>query len=145
MSFLTKWLWPIVAGFIIASIVMMIFEYINSFIFPIPSDLDWNDPEALRALTESLPWTAYILVLLGWAFGSCKGGWVAAWLAGETKSRASLVLALLLVAAGIYNVMLIGHDVVFTLIGLPALFIGTYLGFHAVQAKWPPFMFRTRE
>lgn len=143
MSLITKWLWPILAGFITASIVMMIFEYANSFLYPIPADLDWRDPEAVRAFTGSLPWTAYVLVLLGWAFGSYKGGWVTAYLAGETKFRASLILATLLVAAGIYNVMLIGHDIVFTVIGLPALFIGTYIGFRAVQVKWPSFMFRT--
>lgn len=144
MKFFTKRLWPVLAGFITASIVMMIFEYANSLIYPLPTDLDWMDPVAVRAFTESLPWTAYILVLLGWAFGSYKGGWVTAYLAGETKFRASLVLAVLLVAAGIYNVMLIGHDIVFTLLGLPALFIGTYVGFRAVQAKWPPFIFRSK-
>jgi hypothetical protein len=144
MSFLKTKLWPVVAGFVVASIVMMIFEFINSFIFPIPADLDWKDPEAVRALTESLPWTAYILVLLGWAFGAYKGGWVAAWLSGETKFRTSLALAVVLVIAGILNVMMIGHDIVFTVLGLSALFIGTYVGFRAVQAKWPSFMFRSR-
>ncbi|MFZ2555315.1 MAG: hypothetical protein WAZ27_02525 [Minisyncoccia bacterium] len=143
MSFLTTKVWPVVAGFLVASIVMMIFEYINSFLFPIPKDLDWKDPEAVRALTASLPWPAYILVLLGWSFGSFKGGWVTAWLSGERTFRLSLVLALILTLAGVWNVMLIGHDIVFTLLGLPALFFGTYLGYRAALAKWPNIFFRT--
>ncbi len=141
--FLSKGL-PVIAGFIVASVVMMIFEYINSFIFPIPADLDWKDPEAVRALTESLPWTAYILVLLGWAFGSYKGGWVTTRLSGEKKFRTSLALAIILVLAGVWNVMLIGHDIVFTVIGLPLLFLGTYLGYRHAAAKWPSFFFRPK-
>jgi O-antigen/teichoic acid export membrane protein len=142
MSFLKTKLWPVVAGFVVASIVMMIFEFINSFIFPIPADLDWKDPEAVRALTESLPWTAYILVLLGWAFGAYKGGWVTAYLSGEKKFHASLALAIILVLSGVLNVIMIGHDLVFAILGLSVLALGTYLGFWAVQKKWPPFMFR---
>lgn len=142
MAILKTFVWPVVAGFVVASIVMMIFEYANSFLFPIPADLDWNDSEAVRRLTESLPWTAYILVLLGWAFGSFKGGWVTAWLSGEEKFRTSFALAIILTLAGVLNVMMIGHDVIFTAVGLPLLFGATYLGYHAAAAKWPGMFFR---
>jgi len=128
MSFLKTKLWPVVAGFLVASIVMMVFEYINSFLFPLPKDLDWMDPEAVRAVTASLPWTAYILVLLGWIAGSFKGGCVTAYLAGETKYRLTFVLGIILTLAGIWNVMLLGHDIVFDIIALPMFIIFTYLG-----------------
>ncbi|OHB19816.1 MAG: hypothetical protein A2854_04185 [Parcubacteria group bacterium RIFCSPHIGHO2_01_FULL_56_18] len=144
MSFLKTKVWPVVAGFVVASIATMIFEYINSFFFPLPKDLDWNDAEAVRAITASLPWTAYILVLLGWIVGSFKGGWVAAWLSGESKFRVSLALAILLTLAGIWNVMMLGHDIIFTVIGLPLLFGGTYRGYRAAVAKRPRMFFRGR-
>src|SRR6185369_3883314 len=67
MNILKRWIWPIAAGFIVASIIMLIFEWINHFIFPLPVGLDQHDTAAVQAFTASLPWTAYILVFLGWA------------------------------------------------------------------------------
>jgi len=128
MQFLKLRIWPVVAGFVVASVVMMIFEFVNSFIFPIPSDLDWSDPAAVQALTASLPWTAYILVLLGWIVGSFKSGCVATYLSGDTKYRTAFVLGVLLTIAGIANNIMIGHDMFFNIVGLPMFIIFTYLG-----------------
>ena len=128
MSFLKTKVWPVVAGFIIASLVMMLFEYVNSFFFPLPKDLDWGDAEAVRALTASLPWTAYILVLLGWIFGSFVGGYLTARISGEMRYSASLALGIILTLAGIANIMMIGHPLLFTILSIPQFLIFTYLG-----------------
>lgn len=128
MNFLKRKVWSVIAGFIAASIVMMAFEYTNSFFFPLPQDLDWTNQEAVWALTASLPWTAYILVLLGWMVGSFVGGYVATYLSGETQYRVTLMLGILLTLAGIWNVMLIGHSTVFNVIALPEFLIFSYLG-----------------
>lgn len=129
MTFLKTKVWPVVAGFIVASIVMMAFEFTNSFFFPLPSDLDWMDTAAVQALTASLPWTAYILVLLGWMAGSFKGGWVASYLSGDRQYKTALALGIILTLAGIWNVMLLGHLLLFNIIALPQFLIFTYLGF----------------
>ena len=134
MLFLKLKVWPVIAGFIAASIVMMAFEYTNSFFFPLPEDLDWANPEAVRALTASLPWTAYILVLLGWMAGSFTGGYVATYLSGKAQYRVALALGILLTLAGIWNVMLIGHSTLFNIIALPQFLIFSYLG-HGWRAR----------
>ena len=128
MTFLKLKVWPVIAGFIVASIVMMAFEYTNSFFFPLPENLDWADPEAVRALTASLPWTAYILVLFGWMAGSFAGGFGTSYLSGETQYRVTLALGILLTLAGIWNVILIGHLMLFNIIAVPQFLIFTYLG-----------------
>lgn len=128
MSFLKTRVWPVIAGFIIASIVMMAFECANSFFFPLPENLDWADPEAVRALTASLPWTAYILVLLGWMAGSFAGGIGTSYLSGDSRYRTALSLGIILTLAGIVNNMLIGHHIAFSVISLPQFLIFTYLG-----------------
>src|SRR3954471_3348140 len=84
---LKDWVGPIVAGFIVASIIMVIFEWINHYIFPLSADLNQTDTAAVQAFTASLPWTAYILVFLGWAVGAFEGGCTTAWLAGEKPAR----------------------------------------------------------
>ncbi len=128
MSFLKTKVWPVVAGFVVASIVMMIFEYINSFFFPLPKDLDWKDTAAVKAVTASLPWTAYILVFVGWAFGAFEAGCMTAWAAGEKQFVPTTILAVLLVIAGIFDMMMLGFPPVFTVLGLCILAISPYLG-----------------
>lgn len=126
--FLKLKVWPVIAGLLTAFIVMMVFEYINSFFYPLPSGLDIKDPVMVRAFTATLPWTAYILVFLGWVIGAFKAGCVTTYLAHEEKYRLSFVVGVILTVAGVANNLLIGHDMFFNIIGLPMFIIFTYLG-----------------
>ena len=128
MSFLKTKVWPVFAGFVVASLVMMLFEYINSLFFPLPEGLDWRDPEAVKAVTASLPWTAYILVFLGWIVGSFKGGSAATYLSGDNQYKTAFALGILLTIAGIANVLMIGHSLLFSIVSLPMFLVFTYLG-----------------
>jgi len=132
MNFVKRWIWPIMGGFIVASIIMLIFEWINHFIFPKPAGLDLNDPVSVRAFTASLPWTAYILVFVGWAVGAFEGGCTTAWLAGEKQFRVTGVLTVFLVLAGIFDMVAIGFPPVAMALGLLFLAIAPYVGFTAL-------------
>ena len=116
------------AGLVVAFVVMMIFEYANSFIYPLPADLNIYDPAAVRAFTASLPWTAYILVFLGWVLGAFKAGWVTTYLSKEKTYRLSFLTGAILTILGIINNIAIGHAMFFNLIGLPMFILFTYLG-----------------
>ena len=133
MEILRRWIWPVVAGFVVASIIMLIFEWINHFIFPLPAGLDTKDTAAVQAFTASLPWTAYILVFVGWAVGAFEGGCTAAWLAGEKQFGATSVLAVLLVLAGIADMMVLGFPLVAAAFGLCILAAFPYLGRYALN------------
>ena len=134
MNILKHWIWPIVGGFIVASIIMLIFEWINHFIFPLPAGLDQKDTAAVQAFTASLPWTAYILVFLGWAVGAFEGGCTTAWLAGETRFRVTAVLAVLLVLGGLADMAALGFPPVAMALGLLILAVAPYGGFTALNA-----------
>ena len=133
MRILKRWVWPVLAGFVVASVIMVVFEWINHFIFPLPASLEKNDTAAVQAFTASLPWTAYILVLLGWAAGAFEGGCTAAWLAGEKQLGATSVLAVLLVFAGIADMMVLGFPMVAMVLGLLILAAFPYLGRYALN------------
>src|SRR3954467_11867217 len=133
MNILKRWIWPVVAGFIVASIIMVIFEWINHYIFPLPAGLNQTDTAAVQAFTASLPWTAYILVFLGWAAGAFEGGCTTAWLAGEKQFRVTLVLTILLVLAGIFDMVVLGFPPVAMALGLFILAACPYLGFTALN------------
>jgi len=128
MNILKTWVWPIVGGFIVACIIMVIFEWINHFIFPLPAGLNQTDTVAVQAFTTSLPWTAYILVFVGWVLGAFEGGCTTAWLAGEKQFPTTSVLAALLVFAGIFDMMAIGFPVAAMALGILILAISPYLG-----------------
>jgi len=128
MNILKHWVWPIASGFIVASIIMLIFEWINHFIFPKPVDLDLNNAADLQAFTASLPWTAYILVFAGWAVGAFEGGCTTAWLAKNKQIPAVTVLAVLLVIAGIADMVKIGFPMAAVALGILILAVSPYLG-----------------
>ena len=135
-TFLKLKLWPVVAGLLSAFIIMMICEYINSFIYPLPDDLDIMDTVAVQAFTASLPWTAYILVFLGWVLGAFKAGCVTTYLSKEEKYRLSFVVGVLLTLLGLINNLLIGHAVFFNIIGLPMFILFTYVGHKYMWKVW---------
>jgi hypothetical protein len=127
-NFLSRKVWPVFAGLSVAFLIMLVFEYINSLFYPLPENLDVLDPAKVRAFTQTLPWTAYILVFLGWVVGSFKAGCVTSYLAKDANYRLAFVTGALLTIAGIVNNMLIGHHILFNLIGLPMFILFTYLG-----------------
>jgi hypothetical protein len=124
----------VIAGFMIASLVMTAVESINGHVlYP---DLGKaaqgvTDREQIRALFAGAPIGALLVVLGGWMLASVVGGFVTAWIAGSSPLRLALALGLLLTLAGIaHNLMLpppawfwIATLVVF----LPACFAGARL------------------
>lgn len=128
MQFLRYKLWPVIAGLLVAFIIMMIFEYINSFFYPLPEGLDIKDPASVQAFTKSLPWTVYILVLAGWILGAFKAGCVTTYLSKEETYKLSFIVGVILTLLGIVNNIAIGHDLFFNIIGLPMFILFTYLG-----------------
>jgi len=133
MKMLKQWVWPVLAGFLVASVIMLVFEWINHFIFPKPAGLDVMDPVALRAFTASLPWRAYILVFVGWAFGAFEGGCTTAWLAKEKQLPATTILAVFLVVAGYFDMTTLGFPLVSMILGIILLAVFPYLGRFALN------------
>ena len=128
MNTLKTKVWPVVAGLLTAFVIMMIFEYVNSFFYPLPEGLDIRDPEAVKSFTASLPWTAYVLVFLGWVLGAFKAGCVTTYLSKENSYHLSFIVGIFLTVLGIVNNILIGHDMFFNVVALPMFIIFTYVG-----------------
>ncbi|HWO07165.1 MAG TPA: hypothetical protein VNM40_01120 [Candidatus Paceibacterota bacterium] len=137
MTFLKTYAWPVVAGLLASFVIMMTLEYINSLFYPLPENLDWNDAAVVQAFTASLPWTAYVLVLLGWIAGAFAAGALTTYLSAEEKYRLSLVVGIILTLGGIANNIMIGHDMFFNIVGLPMFLIFTYLGHRFAMRRGP--------
>ncbi|MBM3767451.1 MAG: hypothetical protein FJW32_18830 [Acidobacteria bacterium] len=121
----------VIAGFVVASIVMMIIEFINGrVLYP---DLakaaeGVTDPEVIRGIMARAPVGAFLVVLLGWLLGGLAGGWSATRIAGDGSLRCGVILGALLTLAGVANNLMLPPPLWFWVASLAVLFPSAYFG-----------------
>jgi len=121
----------VIAGFVVASIVMMIIEFINGrVLYP---DLakaaeGVTDPEVIRGIMARAPVGAFLVVLLGWLLGGLAGGWSATRIAGDGSLRCGVILGALLTLAGVANNLMLPPPLWFWVASLLVLFPSAYFG-----------------
>jgi len=128
----------VVAGFIAASIVMMIVETINGHVlYPELGNAasGMTDREAIRALMAAAPVGAFLVVIAGWILGALAGGWVTARLAPQAAAQHGLVLGALLTLAGVANNLMIPPPLWFWVVSLIVLMPAAYVGARFARAR----------
>jgi hypothetical protein len=121
----------VVAGFIAASIVMMIIETINGrVLYPelAKAAEGVTDRETIRALFATAPLGSLLVVIGGWVLGGVIGGWTTARLASRAKTGHGLVLGALLTIAGVANNLMLPPPLWFWIASLGVLMPAAYLG-----------------
>jgi hypothetical protein len=119
---------PGIAGIASAFIVMMLFEFTNSFLFPFPEGVDMNNLDVLRQFTAAQSPHIFVLVWCGWVAGSFLAGYVTTRLSGEAHYRRSAVVGSLLTLLGIANHLMLHQPLWFNFISLPVFILCTYAG-----------------
>jgi hypothetical protein len=100
----------VIAGFILASIIMTIVESINGrVLYPglAKAAEGVTDREVIRTIFASAPIGSLLVVIFGWGLGGFIGGWVTTRIAGRSIKVPGYVLCALLTAAGIANNMML--------------------------------------
>jgi hypothetical protein len=121
----------VVAGFVAASIVMMIVETLNGRVFYpglAKAAEGVTDREAIRAIFASAPVGSLLVVIAGWILGGLAGGWVAARIAGRSAVTHGLVLGVLLTCAGVANNLALPPPLWFWVASLIVLLPSAYVG-----------------
>lgn len=118
-------------GLAVAFVTMMLFEFMNSFFFPFPAGMNINDIAQVRAFTQTLPWTAYILVLLGWATGSLLGGF-AMHKYNPGKTILAIIVGVLLSILGVINFVMLTYPIWVMIIGMVFLFGGVLVTYKCI-------------
>lgn len=129
----------VIAGFVAASVVMMVVESINGHVlYPELGRAaeGTTDREAIKDLMASTPLGAFLVVLFGWALGSLAGGFLTAWIGRDAPVRDALVLGGLLTVAGIANNLMLPPPVWFWILSLVVFVPAAYAG--ARLAPPPP-------
>ncbi len=101
MRLILRSIGAVLLGFVVASVIMVVIETINSFIFAFPAGVNPNDSAAMNQYFASLPATALIVVLVAWAAGTFAGTFVAARVSGRSHMLHGMLLVVLLLLAGI--------------------------------------------
>jgi hypothetical protein len=121
----------VLAGFVVASIVMMIIETINGrVLYPELGKAAEGvaDRERLRALLATAPAGALLVVIAGWILGAVAGGWAAVRLSARRTTIHGLVVGALLTLGGVANNLMIPPPLWFWIVSLVVLMPAAYLG-----------------
>lgn len=108
----------VVAGLIVAVVIMTCSEMIGTHLFPLPEGFSKDNPADWAALMQAMPVSAKLWVVLGWCVASFAGGWVAATISRLHKRGAALAIGVLIVAGCIANAVLIPHPWWMTALGV---------------------------
>jgi hypothetical protein len=128
----------VVAGFVAASIVMMIVETINGrVLYPglAKAAEGLKDPEAIRAVLANAPVGAFLVVIAGWILGGVAGGWLTGRLAARAATGHGLALGALLTLAGVANNLMIPPPIWFWIASVVVLLPAAYLGARLAPAR----------
>lgn len=117
-----------VLAFLSAFIIMMVFEYVNSLLFPFPAGMDVMNLDAVRSFTDNLPWTGYILVFVGWMVASFVGGFIVTRVSKTSSWIPSFMVGLVLTALGIVNFLMIQHPAWMIVLGVIVFIAFALLG-----------------
>ena len=133
-------IYAVIVGFVAASVVMMLVEWINGHVlYPELGKMAQGvtDREAIRALMASAPVGAFLVVLFGWVLGSLVGGFLAAWIGSNAPVAHALVLGGLLTLAGIANNLMIPPPMWFWILSLVVFLPAAHAGARLVPRKNP--------
>jgi hypothetical protein len=97
------------AGLVVAFATMLAINLAGHQIYPLPSDLNIHDPEAIGAFVRTMPPLALALVVIAWFVGAFDGGVVTALISRRTWTVWPVAAAVAL--GGIVNVLMIPHPV----------------------------------
>ncbi|HQR17867.1 MAG TPA: hypothetical protein PK948_05835 [Gemmatimonadales bacterium] len=99
----------VLAGFVVAVVVIMVVEMVGMKVYPLPAGVDPTDPAALQALMPTLPLGSFLFVLASWLLGTGAGAVVAQRVSKAASRVPGLTLGGLVLAAALYNMWVIPH------------------------------------
>lgn len=108
----------VIAGLIIAMLVMLSVEFLSMQVSPPPPGFTLDNQADLARLVEMASPASKALVVLGWALASFLGGWVAARLSRQHRLVAALAIGVLIVIGVVFNTANIPHPLWMTVLGV---------------------------
>jgi len=117
-----------IAGVVIAGALVWLIEMVGHSVYPPPTNLNFADPDAMRAYIDMLPLGALLFVAAAW-FVATLCGTFAACKIGNAKPIvfAGVVGGLMLIATAA-NLIIIPHPLWFSILGVVGIIVAAWLG-----------------
>ena len=118
----------VLAGLVVASVLIAGVEVFSSIVHPIPPDVDPSDYEVCKAHVARYPAWVLAVAVLAWGLTTSASAWLATRL-GPGRHRAhGIVVGLILLALVVMNMSMLPYPVWFWVSNLVAFPLGFYLG-----------------
>ena len=117
----------VISGVVSAFVVILLVEAVGAMVAPAGVAPDIRDTARMRDYLATLPWSASAFVLAAYVAGSAAGAWIAGRIAGNPGARSVWVVAAMLGATTLANLVLVTHPLWFAIATVVAIFAGTVL------------------
>ena len=125
----------IVAGTVVAFVLVGLIEVAGEWVYPPPAGVDFSKPDQLATYVQRLPAGALAFVLAAWIVATFVGGLVAGGIARSKAVIVAAVVGALVLAATIANVMLIPHPAWMIATGVIGIVVAAYAAGRIMQAR----------
>jgi len=122
----------ILAGIVAAFIAIMAIQMISSILYPMPDGLGLDDKAGLQAHIETLPITAFCLVIASYVLGGLAGGFMAT-LVSKVRYFPALIVGGLFTVFAIMNGMAIPQPLWVSVLSVLVFIPCAWLGAKAVK------------
>ncbi len=128
----------IVPGILSGWLIVYVGELLLHGIFPPPSNINYEDYDALKLYMRDLPAYYFIGMLLIWSLSAYTGGMVTGKLAKANWRRACITTGLILMAGNIANFIMIPHPIWVNIAAVIMYLPLAYLGGKIVNKEYEP-------
>lgn len=125
----------VIAGIVVAGVVVAIVEEIGHIVYPLPETLDWADPTTVQNYMATLPLPAILFVLAAWVFGAFGGSVVATLIAKHKSYIYSAIVTGMMLLGSIYNLLKIPHPTWFAVLVIILVPLAGYLAWLVVKGN----------
>jgi len=115
----------VVLGIVAAVAIVAAVEAIGHSVYPIPPDVDVNDPVRFENYVASLPFGAFLFVLASWNFGAFGGGLLAVFIARHKPFIYATIVGAFVLVASVANLIMIPHPLWFSVTAVISISVMT--------------------
>jgi len=117
-----------IAGVVIAGALVWLVEMIGHSVYPPPADLDFGNPDSMRAYMATIPIGALLFVAGAWFIATLVGTLAACKIGSAKPLTFAVVVGGLMLIATAMNLVMIPHPIWFSILGVAGIVIAAWLG-----------------
>jgi hypothetical protein len=124
-----------IAGIAVAIAIMLAIEWLDGQLYPLPTDIDYDDPVAIAAIIPGMPLPAKLIVVSAWLLAAFGGAWMALRITDWRWS--GVVVMLFVIAGGVINFLQLPHPVWMRVCAVVLPIIGGWLAVRLHHKPYP--------